>query len=159
MFMNILIVSVCIFVLLVLAIVFYVFFMNLKKNVNKNWLILYFLLRRRQDMVPALIEIFKKYFPANKKIFTESVKARQKAYFEITDESVAEMNFMIKRIISHGKKSQKMMHDLNFLEIKNIFSENNEAVQIAAVEYNIAVNKYNFWGKVLFQKRVELFDF
>ncbi|KKQ67918.1 MAG: hypothetical protein US89_C0012G0017 [Candidatus Peregrinibacteria bacterium GW2011_GWF2_38_29] len=159
MFMNILVISIGVFILLVFLTIFYVFFMNLKRNVNKNWLKLYFPLRRRQDMTPALIEIFKKHFPANKKIFIETIKARQKAYFEITDENVAEMNFMIKRIISHGKKSQKMMYDLNFLEMKNTFSENNEAVQIAAVEYNIAVNKYNFWGKVLLQKKVELFDF
>ena len=57
------------------------------------------------------------------------------------------------------QEALEYLYDLVEKDKKNTFSENNEAVQIAAVEYNIAVNKYNFWGKVLLQKKVELFDF
>lgn len=117
------------------------------------------MLRKRQDMVPMLVEVFKKHLPSDKRTVLDAVKSRTKAYFDANDETMAEMDFSIKHIISHGEKSQKMTHDLYFLEMKKLLSENSDYIKHFAAEYNIAANSYNRFAPVFFNKKANLFNF
>lgn len=141
-----------------ILILFYAILMKLKNEVDSKWLNLYKMLRKKQDMVPALIENLKQNTPKEKKLINETLKIRKNVYLNTNDETVAELDFTIKRALGLEKKYARLKHDLGFLELKNSFSENSEQVVRTAVEYNIAANKYNRLAKIALSKRAPVFE-
>lgn len=140
--LDVLLIGGAIFIFCLCLIIFYAYLMRLKIIADRKRLELAAVLRVKQDMIPLMIEISRKYIK-DAKLINEIIKARRKAYFDPTDENVAEMDFMIKRILNLEKRLRRMRYDLDFLGIKNDFAENFEEMCRRAVNYNIAVNKYN----------------
>ncbi|MBI5152696.1 hypothetical protein HZA39_04120 [Candidatus Peregrinibacteria bacterium] len=153
---DVLLIGGAVFIFFVCLIIFYAYLMRLKIIVDNRWLELIAILRVQQDMIPLMIEIAR-YYIKDAKLINEIIKARRLAYFNPTDENIAEMDFMIKRILNLEKRLRRLRYDLDFLGIKNDFAENFEEVQRRTVDYNIAVNKYNKIAGA-FGRKISLFE-
>ncbi len=142
---EILYILIAVLAVLVFIIFVYVYAMNLRNRANEKLLELSVVSGKKRDMVPLLAETARQYISnlKEKKFIDEVLRVRKSFYANSGDENMAELDFAIKRLIDFGVKNRRMSHDLNFLELKNDFFKNHEAIHHTAVEYNIVAAKYN----------------
>lgn len=152
---NLLAILIAVLFILLFIIGVYVYAMNLRAIAAKKFMALFAVVRVRQDIVPGLIETVKKYVDA-KDLVKQVVSARRNAFLDFKDINMAELDFLIKKLIRLEKKSRKLRCDLDFLEAKTCLAENFEKMRRAAIEYNIIVSKHNKFVGV-FGKKIPLY--
>lgn len=146
-------------VLIVVLSIIYSHVKNLAAMLDKHWQNLWLLLYRRHNLVPNLLETFRRFFPDEKKIIEELVGLKAKAAVlskPNLDKLHAEFDLSkkIAELMDVAKKSQDIMTDTNFLELSHELKQNSYKVEGALSIYNDHIRNYNAFIERGFMKAV-----
>jgi len=150
------IISSVIFVLIVWTVFGYIHLQGFKKVLADQWEKIYLLVRKRQDMVPNLIETVRVYSKNDEVLLQELIRYRQVAVqfsHAIAQKVEAEilLNKEIAKTFMLEKGNNNLAIDTNFLELKKDFRDNQTAIIMHTNNYNDMVRQYNnSLGGILF---------
>ncbi|MBU1151460.1 LemA family protein [Patescibacteria group bacterium] len=170
--------SVVIIVVVVVALVALWFFVAVRRlrkmtiALDEAWEDIFFELRRRQDMLPNLIETMRK-FGANEALIVQMIKERDLAAREEIGgakkiEYEHDLSKCINGLIVAGKENVEAKKDTNFLELKKNLGDLTQSIQQKTKAYNNMVRDFNkdknklylkIFSKILGQKDALIFEF
>lgn len=146
---------------------------NLQKEIVQYWEDLDELLRKRQDIVPNLIETVRQYIQNHESEIENLITLRMlsaKQYFPGAEKIMHEheLSAAINQLFAWRKENPELGRDTNFLEVKKEIEELGDKIEIRTRDYNEKVRYYNesldkFYLKLiklLFGfKRADIFEF
>lgn len=136
---------------IILLVVFYVIgtynsLVNLKNKVKDSWAQIDVLLKRRNDLIPNLVETVKGYASHEKTTLDAVVEARNKAVSAATphDEMAAagELTNALGRLFALSEAYPDLKANTNFLDLQNNLKETEDKISYARQFYNDAVMVY-----------------
>ncbi|MEK7672765.1 MAG: LemA family protein [Patescibacteria group bacterium] len=146
---NILIISGAVIIVIVLWIVIsYKNLKHLKLEIGDQWEILDESLRKRQDLIPNLIETIRIHVKDKEVIMEKLVADRRNAALEyeagskkieLEHEMVGGLNMALEL----GKLNVELSRDTNFLELKTEIGDLGNNIEVKARRYNEMVRYYN----------------
>ncbi len=113
-------------------------------------------LRKRQDLVPNLIETVR-YFEVGNGIYKKLIEGRQNAArvnYAGAKKIEYEHDFsqMINNLMKAAEEYKEVKTDSNYLEVKRDINKTEEKIEEETEKYNELVRKYNKHRKILFLK-------
>lgn len=130
------------------AVVGYRHFKRLKKSVEEQWETVYMDLRKRNDIVPLLIETVRNYDKNQEELMQKLITLRPKAskLYEPSAEKVeAELNLsaLINEIFDLGRENKDLRTDTTFLEVGKEIDDLEKNLEERVGKYNDMVRYYN----------------
>ncbi|MBD3360415.1 hypothetical protein GF366_01280 [Candidatus Peregrinibacteria bacterium] len=163
---NILIlVSAVLLILLLWIIVGVRHFKRLKKEIIRQWEILNESLRKRQDLLPNLIETVREYDQRQEELLEEMIKERTRAAKEYRPgaekmEFEHDLSRTINEVLNLGKKIKPLGTDTNFLELRKEIEDVEQSIEQKSKRYNKMVRGYNNQRKnILLRPLAAIFGF
>ncbi len=144
-------IALIIVIVVVLLLVFYIVgtyngLVNLKNKVKDSWAQIDVLLKRRNDLIPNLVETVKGYASHEKTTLDAVVEARNKAVDATTphEEMVAagELTNALGRLFALSESYPDLKANTNFLDLQNNLKETEDKIAYARQFYNDAVMVY-----------------
>lgn len=134
-------------VLLLTYIVLYNRLIRLKNQVENSWAQIDVQLKRRADLLPALVQVVKKYAEHEKEVFKHVSDARQKMMTANTPKENAEANANIqsalKSLFAVAEDYPDLKANKNYKQLQEEISSTENRVAYARQNYNDLVMKYN----------------
>ena len=169
----IVLITAVIFILILWTIISYRHLSFLRKSILGKWEKIDDDLRKRNDLIPNLIETFRKFFSDKEGLIEELIKARQSAckeYFLGIKKIEYEYNVSKKivEIFRIADNSGEMIKDTNFLELKKEIFDLNQNIENISKLYNDMVRVYNkhralpvlkLVAVIFGFKRIDIFEF
>lgn len=146
---NILIIVSTVVLLLVLWIVVGVrHLQHLKIEIKDQWELLDESLRKRQDLLPNLIETARIYFQDREELIEKLVVDRHNAALEYFPgakkiELEHELSMSINKIMDLAKQNAEFAKDTNFLELKTEIEDLENNIELKSRKYNEMVRYFN----------------
>ena len=142
-------------VVLVAGILFFIYnrLVTLKNRVNNSWAQIDVQLKKRNDLVPNLIETVKGYAKHEKTVFEEVTKARASMMGAKTVESKAKASNMLsgalKSLFAVSENYPDLKASKNFMMLQEELSGIENKIAYARTAYNDSVYHYNNTQEVL----------
>ena len=138
------------FVLMLWVIMVLVFLRSLTKDVDANWQKINQVLKKRQDLVPLVVEIVRKYTEKQEVLIQKLIDDRMKSAKELDAnarkiEYENDLSKSLYRVVDLGKLSEALDHDLIFLSAKRDIAVSEKAIKLFQEDYNRKVRKFNGW--------------
>lgn len=149
MTINFLIILSSVVVLLVLWVVVGVRHLkSLRAEIGQEWELTMDSLRKRQDLLPNLVETIRVYDKNQEAIIEELIAERinaAKEYFPGAKKFEYEhtLSSVIGKLIDLGSGNSELGMDTNFLELKKEISDISANIQVKSRQYNEMVRYYN----------------
>lgn len=145
--MTILIVILVVLVLLVMYVIgTYNGLVNLRNKVKDGWAQIDVLLKRRNDLIPNLVETVKGYATHEKTTLDEVINARNKAVNASTPEeemkAAGEVTQALGRLFALSESYPDLKANTNFLDLQNNLKDTEDKISYARQFYNDAVLVY-----------------
>ncbi len=119
---------------------------NLKNKVKDSWAQIDVLLKRRNDLIPNLVETVKGYANHEKTTLNDVIEARNKAVSASTphDEMAAasELTNALGKLFALSESYPDLKANTNFLDLQNNLKETEDKISYARQFYNDAVMTY-----------------
>ena len=165
---------IAIIVIVVVLVLFVVFLYNsvirLRNQIKNSWAQIDVQLKRRNDLIPNLIESVKGYMKHEKGVLTQVTKART-AFMNaksMSDKAKADnmMSATLKSLFAVAENYPQLKANENFIQFQNRVSEIENQISDRREFYNDSVNTYNirleqipyvFIGNMLHYTKKELF--
>ena len=157
---NILIlVSAAVIILLLWGIVGVRHLKRLRKEVSDQWGVIYDALRKRQDIVPNLIETVRAHKEDQEELFKGLIKDRMNAAKEQEPgEKKIELEYDLSKAIDAvfalEKDEGELASDTNFLELKKEIDDLERSIEDQSKKYNEMVRLYDKHRRLVFLKPV-----
>lgn len=121
---------------------------SLKKQVDEQWELIDEELRKRQSILPNLIETVRVYLKDKEELLEKMIAARILAAKEYAAgikkiEYEHDVSILIKEIFDLGKVNAALAKDTNFLELKTEIDEIGNDLEEEVKKYNEMVRYYN----------------
>ncbi len=121
---------------------------SLKKQVDEQWELIDEELRKRQSILPNLIETVRVYLKDKEELLEKMIAARILAAKEYAAgikkiEYEHDLSILIKEIFDLGKLNMELAKDTNFLELKTEIDEIGNDLEEEVKKYNEMVRYYN----------------
>ncbi len=118
----------------------------LRRSVNMEWEHLAEKIAKRQNLIPLLIEIVRRYFSDKEDVIEDLIAKRAAAVKESRPgakkiELEHDLTESLKKIFELA--AGELAKDTNFLEVKKDFKEIGEKIHTENAKYNEMVRKYN----------------
>ena len=136
----------------VLLLVFYVIgtyngLVNLRNKVKDSWAQVDVLLKRRNDLIPNLVETVKGYAKHEKTTLDEVIQARNQAVNAKTPEEEMEtanaLTGALGRLFALSEAYPDLKANTNFIDLQNNLKETEDKISYARQFYNDVVLKHN----------------
>ena len=144
-------IALIIIVIVVLLLVFYVIgtyngLVNLRNKVKDGWAQVDVLLKRRNDLIPNLVETVKGYAAHEKETLDAVIKARNQAVNAKTREeemkSANELTGALGKLFALSENYPDLKANTNFLDLQNNLRDTEDKISYARQFYNDAVLVY-----------------
>lgn len=144
-------VALIVVIVIVVLIVFYFIstyngLVNLRNKVKDSWAQIDVLLKRRNDLIPNLVETVKGYAAHEKTTLDEVVEARNKAVSATTphDEMKAsgELTQALGRLFALSENYPDLKANTNFMDLQNNLKDTEDKISYARQFYNDSVMTY-----------------
>jgi len=141
-----------IFIIIVAVVLLWFFvtynlFIKDKNLIREAWSGIDVQLKRRHNLIPALVDIVKGYSAHERKLFNEIAEKRSKAagLKNINEKSEAETEIsgMLKNIFAVVENYPNLKANVNFLDLQKQLVEMEDHIQYARRYYNGTVRNYN----------------
>ncbi len=138
-----------IIILLLLGVFVYYYnnIIRLSNQIDNAYSIIKVQLKRRADLVPALVETIKGYVKHERGVFTDVVKARERMMSarSINDKIKAnnDLTSALKSLIAISESYPKLKANKNFLQLQEELASIENKIAYARQFYNDMVLKYN----------------
>ena len=120
---------------------------SLRAGINSAWSDIDVQLKRRYDLIPALVESVKGYKEYESETLQDIIKLRQQEFDVDSLEEKAKISNALSKALSHLFALAEAYPDLkantNFLNLQNELSHIEDAIQNARRYYNAIVRDYN----------------
>ena len=125
-------------------------FQILDEKVSSNWAQIENQLKRRNDLIPNLINTVKAYSKHEKEIFTQVSEARTKLVSSMSKSDVisvqkdaTELNNALSRLIAIAENYPTLKADKNFLALQDELAGTENRITVARRDYNESVKALN----------------
>lgn len=125
-------------------------FQVLDEKVSSNWAQVENQLKRRNDLIPNLINAVKGYSKHEKEIFTQVSEARAKLSGSMSSNDIqaiqknnAELNSALSRLIAIAENYPTLKADKNFLALQDELAGTENRIAVARRDYNESVKTLN----------------
>jgi len=139
--------TVIIAVILLAYTIFYNKLIRLKNQVENSWAQIDVQLKRRADLLPAIVTVVKKYAEHEKDVFSYVSNARQKMLNAQTPQenatADASIQSALKSVFAVAEDYPELKADKNFQQLQEEISSTENRVAYARQNYNDLVMKYN----------------
>lgn len=148
-FINIIIVAISVIFLLILWMVVGVRHLSqLKAAIDEQWEVVDERLRKRHNLLPALIETVRVYNLGKEQLEEQMIAERIKAAKEYFPggkkiEYEHDLSTTINAMLALGKENHELGKDIYFLELKKNINDVEEEIEVRAKKYNEMVRYYN----------------
>ncbi|MBE6493967.1 MAG: LemA family protein [Methanosphaera stadtmanae] len=146
MILEIIIIVVIVIVLILIA-KYYNDLVNGRNRVKNAWSQIDVQLKRRNDLIPNIVETVKGYAAHEKETLSQVVQARSNIQNATTVEEVAEADNMLtgalRSLFAVAEAYPDLKANQNFLELQQELSETEDKIAYARQFYNDTVLKYN----------------
>lgn len=120
----------------------------LKREINEQWELIDERLRKRQNLLPNLIETVRMYVKDQEALLEKMISDRinaAKEYFAGLKkiELEHELSQIIKQVLDLGKVNAELGKDTNFLELRKEIYDIGKDLELKAGKYNGMVRYYN----------------
>ncbi len=140
------IVGVIILLLVIYVIVTYNGLVNLKNTIKDAWAGIDVLLKRRNDLIPNLVETVKGYAKHEKTTLDAVIEARNKAVDASTPaaemQAAGELTNALGRLFALSESYPDLKANTNFLDLQNNLTDTENQISNARQIYNDAVMVY-----------------
>lgn len=121
---------------------------HLRGEITQQWELVDEGLRKRQDLIPNLLETVLVFVPTEEKLLDQVIQERQRAAREYMPgirkiEFEHDLSSSIGKIFDMRKSSRDLATDTNFLELRKEISDLSENVHEKTKKYNEMVRYYN----------------
>jgi len=120
---------------------------ELEENVDTQWAQIDTQLQRRNDLVPNLVNVAKRYIAHEKELFSQIAEARTKiGSADSVNEKVKANNQMqsaLSRLLVVVERYPDLKSNRNFLKLQDQLEGTENRIAVARKRYNDAVNGYN----------------
>lgn len=142
------IVIAAVFIILLWIIVGYRNMKGLSLGIKKQWGFVMDLLKKRQDMVPILVELVRSFTDKQEELIGVIIKQRIRAahdYKPGLDKIISEhdLTHSINRLVDLGKIYKELGADTTFLELRKELRQIEEDIENEVSKYNERVRYYN----------------
>jgi len=146
--MNAIYVILAVIVLIALYFIYiYNGFVSLKAAIDAAWSDIEVQLKRRHDLIPALVETVKGYQKYEKSTLEDIVKARSMSLnassIEEKAKAESELSHALSKLFALAEAYPDLKANTTFLKLQNELSNIEEALQNARRYYNAVVRDYN----------------
>lgn len=145
---------------------------EMQVRVDQEWDSLVTSLRKRQDILPNLIETVRQYSNQQEALLQQLIDLRAKAarLRKLNEEKVSvelELSKIINRVIDLGRMMRELSMDTNFLELRKEIGDLEKNIEQHSRQYNEIVRKYNsekekgglkLWTKIFGFKKLQIFE-
>lgn len=145
---NIIVYSAIGFLLLLWAIVGMRHLRMMRMEIASQWEKVDFVLRKRRDLVPNLIETLWRYDLSRSELISRLIEVRGKAAGAIAYER--DLQSGIQELIGLGVAVAGLGKDTNFLELKREIEEMEKEIVIRTDDYNKKVQRFNSHRRLFF---------
>ena len=158
-------VGAAVFILLLWMIVGFRHLSHLRSKIHEQWEVVNEALRKRQSLVPNLIETFRKVIKdqgllVNKLIKEKNLAAKEDGPGEKKIEFEYDLTSSINELIELGNSNEVLKKDTNFLELRKEIGDLEESTLERTEKYNEMVRSYNKHRRLFVLKPVSwLFRF
>lgn len=141
------IIIVVIVIILILLVKYYNDLVNGRNRVKNSWSQIDVQLKRRNDLIPNIVETVKGYAAHEKETFSQVVQARSNIQNATTVEEVAEADNMLtgalRSLFAVAEAYPDLKANQNFLDLQQELSDTEDKISYARQFYNDTVLKYN----------------
>ena len=121
---------------------------NLRRDIGKQWFGVDKGMRKRQDLVPLVVEVVKKYVTGQEKLVESLISERFKAAHVVVPtgakvELEHRLTELLNKTFELGKDSVELKKDVYFLELRREIEELEKKVDNDSKQYNEVVRMYN----------------
>ncbi len=146
MILEIIIIAVIV-IILILLVKYYNDLVNGRNRVKNSWSQIDVQLKRRNDLIPNIVETVKGYAAHEKETLSQVVEARSNIQNATTVEEVAEADNMLtgalRSLFAVAEAYPDLKANQNFLDLQEELSETEDKIAYARQFYNDTVLKYN----------------
>lgn len=144
-------IALIIVLVIVVLLVFYVIgtynsLVNLRNKIKDNWAQIDVLLKRRNDLIPNLVETVKGYAAHEKTTLNEVIEARNKAVSANTPSeemaAAGELTNALSRLFALSENYPDLKANTNFLDLQANLKETEDKISYARQFYNDSVMVY-----------------
>ncbi len=159
-FLNILIIVSAVLVILILWVLVGVrHFKHVKNEIKQEWEILDESLRKRQNLLPNLIETVRRFSQEQESLLQQMIDERIRAAKEYNPgikkiEYEHDLSKTIHKVIDLGNANQELSRDTNFLELRKEILDIEQNIEEKSKKYNSMVRVYNRQIKSLLLKPI-----
>lgn len=122
-------------------------FIALRAGINASWSDIDVQLKRRYNLIPALIETVKGYAKHERETFNDVIEARNSGMnaHDVTSQSEAEnlLNHSLGKLFALAESYPELKANTTFLNLQSELANMEEAIQNARRYYNAIVRDYN----------------
>lgn len=141
------IIIVVIVIILILLVKYYNDLVNGRNRVKNSWSQIDVQLKRRNDLIPNIVETVKGYATHEKETLSQVVQARSNIQNATTVEEVAEADNMLtgalRSLFAVAEAYPDLKANQNFLDLQQELSDTEDKISYARQFYNDTVLKYN----------------
>lgn len=141
------IIIVVIVIILILLVKYYNDLVNGRNRVKNSWSQIDVQLKRRNDLIPNIVETVKGYAAHEKETLSQVVQARSNIQNATTVEEVAEADNMLtgalRSLFAVAEAYPDLKANQNFLDLQQELSDTEDKISYARQFYNDTVLKYN----------------
>ena len=134
-------------IILILIAKYYNDLVNGRNRVKNSWSQIDVQLKRRNDLIPNIVETVKGYASHEKETLSQVVQARSNIQSATTVEEVAEADNMLtgalRSLFAVAEAYPDLKANQNFLELQQELSDTEDKISYARQFYNDTVLKYN----------------
>ena len=146
MILEIIIIAVIV-IILILIVKYYNDLVNGRNRVKNSWSQIDVQLKRRNDLIPNIVETVKGYAAHEKETLSQVVEARSNIQNATTVEEVAEADNMLtgalRSLFAVAEAYPDLKANQNFLDLQEELSETEDKIAYPRQFYNDTVLKYN----------------